>query len=187
MPVYSTLNRMTLTQLYVEDRKQRAHLKKISDMQRRSRLDNREPPRLPQLHQHFVKHMNDKRQEIDKENDVKSRKLLTIMASKNVQPPPPFHPTNSPRRTHTVASPQTHAEYRERIAKAKGKYDAGVWKNQYEQHKEHLKLGKNNKVFTPLDIGINRQRMNKGNSSFNSKQTTPTSSAVNMFHRHEKN
>ena len=187
MPAYSSFNRLSLTQLYAEDRKQRAHLKKITEMQQQSRLDNRQPTRFPQLHQHFVKHLHDKRQEIDKENDVKSRKLLTIMAAKNVPPAPPFHPSNPARRTQTMFSSPSQIEYRERIAKAKGKYDARAWKNQYDQHKEHLRLGKNNKVFTPLDIGVNRQRTNKINSSINSKHTTPTSSAVNIMQKQEKN
>ena len=187
MPIYSTFNRLSLTQLYVEDRKQRAHLKKITEMQHRGGLDNREPPRFPHLHQQFVKNLNDKQQEIGKENDVKSRKLLSIMGTKNVPPPPPFHPTNPTRRSQTMFSSPSQIEYRERIAKAKGKYDARVWKNQYEQHQEHLKLGKNNKVFTPLDIGVNRQRMTKLNSSINSKHTTPSSSAVNILQKHEKN
>lgn len=177
---------MSLPQLYAEDRKQQAHLKKISEMQQRSRLDNREPARFPQLHQHFVKHLNDKRQEIDKENDVKSRKLLSIMAGKNVSPPPPFHPTKPARRTKTMFSSPSQIEYRERIAKAKGKYDARVWKNQYEQHQEHLRLGKNNNVFTPLDIGANRQRMVKTHSLMNSKLTTPSSSAMNISQKHDK-
>jgi hypothetical protein len=56
MPGYSTSNRFSLTQLYIEDRKQRAHLKKVSEMHRYSGLDNGKPFRLPYLHQNFLKH-----------------------------------------------------------------------------------------------------------------------------------
>lgn len=185
MSSYSTLNRLSLTELYLEDRKQRAHLKKISEMQRQTGVDNGEPLRFPQLHQNFLKHLTAKGEEISKENEVKSQKILKIMAKKNL-PSPPFQPTNQVRRHNTVFLSHDNAEYLGRIAKAKGKYDAREWKNQYEQHKEHLRLRKDNKVFTPLDIGVNRQRLIKANSLMGSKYTTPTSSSLNMFHRHNK-
>jgi len=187
MPGYSTLSRFSLLQLYSEDRKQRAHLKKITEMQRRSGLDNGAPFRLPHLHQNFVKQLNEKRQEINKENNIQSKKLLSIMSSKTTQPPPPFHPTNQTPRNHPTNLSHSNAGYLERIAKAKGKYDAREWKKQYEQHKEHLRLSKDNKVFTPLNIGINRQRIIQTNSMINSIRTTPTSSSYNIIYKNDKN
>jgi hypothetical protein len=178
MASYSTFNRFSLIQLYHEDRKQRAHLKKISDIQRHHGLDNRAPLRLPHLHQTFLKKLNEKRQEINQENEVKSKKILNIMGTIHVPPPPPFHPTNQIRHNHAL---HTNTEYRERITKIKGNYNAREWKKQYGQHKEYLRLTKDSKLFTPLDIGINRQRIIKVNSMMGSKHTTPNSSSSNMF------
>jgi hypothetical protein len=163
MPSYSTLSRFSRIQLESEERKQQAHLRKISEMQSHSGLDNRAPRRYPHLHQAFLKQLNEKRQGIDKENELKSKKLLDIMTSRSSRSPSPptSHPKNQMRRIHTVHTSQNNTEYFERVAKAKGKYDAHEWRKEYEQHKEHLKLRKNNKVFTPLDIGPNRHRNNK--------------------------
>lgn len=183
MPGYSTLNRFSLIQLHSEDRKQRAHLKKISDMQRRCGLDNGAPLRFPHLHQNFVKHLTERCDDINKENDVKSKKLLSIMTEKHIQPPLLYHPTNQTRRNQTLQLTHSNADYYERIARAKGKYDSREWKKQYDQHKEDLRLRKNNQVFTPLDIGVNRERMIKTNSLMNSKRTTPASSSYNLYHK----
>jgi hypothetical protein len=187
MPGYSTLTRFSLIQLHSEDRKQRAHLKKITEMQRRSGLDNGVPFRLPHLNQNFLKQLTERRQEINKENDIKSKKLLSIMSSKNTYPPPPpFHPTNQTPRNHTMDVSHANAKYVERIAKTKGKYDAREWRKQYEQHKEHLRLRKDNKLFTPLDIGINRQRIIRTNSLMNSRRPSLTSS-YSIFYKYGKN
>jgi hypothetical protein len=186
MPGYSTLSRFSLIDLHSEDRKQRAHLKKISEMQRRSDLDNGEPFRLPYLHQNFLKQLSEKRQEINKENEVKSKKLLNIMGSNNLHLPSTFHPTNKLRRNHTLHSSENNIAYFERIAKVKAKYDAREWRKQYEQHKGYLRLSKDSKVFTPLDIGINRERFGKRNSLMNSKRTTPASSLWNLYFKYDK-
>jgi hypothetical protein len=180
MPSYATHNRFSLVQLYSEDRKQRAHLKKISEMQRRSGLDNGAPLRFPHLNDKFLKQFKERNQEIYKENDVHSKKLVNIMTSKVVLPSPPFHPTNQMHRSQTMYLSHNNAEYLARLAKVKGKYDAHEWKKQYEQHKGYLRLSKDNKVFTPLNIGINRERMIRATSLMNSKQATPTASTMNI-------
>lgn len=187
MPAYSTLNRFSIIQLHSENRKQRAHLKKITEMQRRSGIDNGAPLRFPHLHQNFVKHLNEKRDEIDKENEVKSRKLLGIMSSKTIQPSPPFHPTNQTPRSQTFNLIHNNTEYVERIAHARGKYDSRQWKKQFDEHKEHLRLRKDNRVFTPLDIGVNRERIFKTNSLMNSKRTTPLSSSYTFNYKSDSN
>ena len=187
MPVYSTLNRFSLIQLQSEDRKQRAHLKKISEMKRRSGLDNGAPLRFPHINQKFTKQFQERRQIIDRENEVKSKKLMNIKTSKMTHPSPPFHPTNQIHRSQTLHLSHDNAEYLARIAKAKGKYEPQTWRKQYEQHKDHLRISKDNKVFTPLDIGLNRQRILRTNSLINSRRTTPTSSSMNMFHKYDKN
>jgi hypothetical protein len=135
-----------------------------------------------------LKQLTERRQEINKENDIKSKKLLSIMSSKNTHlpPPPPFHPTNQTPRNHTMDISHANAEYVERIAKIKGRYDAREWRKQYEQHKEHLRLRKDSKLFTPLDIGINRQRIIRKNSLMNSRLATPTSS-YNIFYKYKYN
>jgi len=186
MPSYSTLSRFSLIELHSEDRKQRAHLKKISEMQRRSCLDNGAPFRLPYLHQNFLKHLSEKRQEINKENEFKSKKLLNIMTSNNLHPPTPFHPTYKVRRNHTLHLSENNTGYFERIAKVRAKYDARDWRKQYEQHKGYLRLSKDSKVFTPLDIGINRERIRKTNASMNSKRSTPGSSLLNLYFKYDK-
>jgi hypothetical protein len=181
MPGYSTRSRFTLTQLYLEDRRQRAHLKKITEMQRYSSLDNGKPFRLPYLHQNFLKHLNEKNQEINKENEVKSQKLLNIMTTKSTQSLPSFHPT---LRNQTIGLPRNNTEYFQRIAKTKGHYSARDWNKQYERHKEHLRLSKDGQLFTPLGTGVNRQRVIKANSVINSKRITPTSSSLNIYYRY---
>jgi hypothetical protein len=186
MPLYSTYNRFSLIQLHSEDRKQRAHLKKITEMQRRSGLDNAAPLRVPNLNQRFLKQFNERNQVINKENEVQSKKLVNIMTSKITHPTPPFHPTYPIHRSQTLHLSHNNADYLARIAKAKGKYDAREWRKQYEQHKEHLKISKDNKMFTPLDIGVNRQRMIRTTSLMNSKQTTPLSSTMNMSYKYDK-
>jgi len=187
MPGYSTSNRFSLTQLYIEDRKQRAHLKKVSEMQRYSGLDNGTPFRLPYLHQNFLKYLSAKRQEINKENEIKSKKLLNIMSTTNTQSLPSFQPTNRTRRSETFNLLHKSTDYLERIAKTKGNYSARNWREQYEQHKEYLRLSKDNQLFTPLDIGVNRQRIIQANSLMGSKYTSRASSSVNVFYRHNDN
>jgi hypothetical protein len=129
--------------------------------------------------------MNEKRQEITKENEIKSKKLLNIMTSKTVQPPTQFHPSNQKRRNLLLPLSRSNTEYVERIAKAKGIYNAREWNKEYEQHKDYLRISKDNKLFTPLDIGVNRRRI-KGGSLSNSKHATPISSSLNMFHQFDK-
>jgi hypothetical protein len=186
MSGFVTVNRLSLVQLHSEERKQRAHLKKIAEMQRRSGLDNNNVVHFPHLNQGFSQNAKDRRKEIAKENDVKSKKLLEIMKSKTIQPPPPFHPTNPNRRQETVRLSHNNADYLERIAKTKGIYDVREWKKGFEEHKEHLKISKDNKLFTPRDIGVNRQRV-KAASVANSKRTTPTSSTLNMNNQFDNN
>jgi hypothetical protein len=190
MPGYSTTSRFSLIQLHSEKRKQRAHLKKISEMQRRSGLDNGEPFRLPHLHQTFLKQLHEKRVEIDKENEMKVNKLLQIMAPKSIRlPTPSHHPTNQTPRNHSTQSTHNNDGYLERIAKAKGQYNVREWEKQNEQRKEYLKLRKDNSVFTPLDMGVNKKRIIRTTSLMflNSKQTTPTSSSHTIGDKHDKN
>ena len=186
MPEYSTLSRFSRAQLYSEERKQRAHLKKIAEMQCRNGLDNGAPPRFPHLHQSFVQQLNKKRQEIVKENEAKSKKLVDIMTSITLTSSPPSHPMKQMYRKIPTDLTQDNAEYQKRIAKVKGRYDVREWKKEYQQHREYLRISKDNKLFTPLDIGINRQRNIKISSSLNSIRITPTSSTINVFQKHSK-
>lgn len=184
MAGYIQVNRLSLVQLQCEERKHRAHLKKIADMQRRSGLDNTSPTHFPHVHNN-ASHLREKQREILRENDAKSKKILEIMQSKATQPAPTFHPTNANRRHRSLNLSTNNADYVERIAKTKGIYDVREWQRGFEEHKEHLKLSKDNKLFTPRDIGINRQKM-RGNSTMTSRRTTPTSSTINMTIQSEK-
>lgn len=171
------VSRFSLTQLHAEDRKQRAHLKKIGEMQRQSQLDHRPPTRFPHLHQGFVRQLNDKHQEISKENQAKSKRLIGIMASTSE----PRHTSNSPRQQFVLQSSHNHSEYLQRIAKAKGQYDRREWNKSFDEHRECQRLRKDNHVFTPLDIGVNRERLKSRSMILNSKRTTPTSSTVHLY------
>lgn len=172
--------RFNLGQLAEEDRKQRAHLKKIDDMKRASQLDHHSPTRFPHIHRGFVRQLEDKQNEISKENLVQSKRIIDIMASKR-EHLPETPPTKIPtRRTNTMRNEHNHGEYLERIAKVKGKYDAQEWKKSFDHHKEYLRLNKDKNVFTPLDLGANRQRL-KVLSVNPSKRTTPFSSRLNLF------
>ncbi|CAF3426816.1 unnamed protein product [Rotaria socialis] len=184
MPEYSTCSRFSLVQLRIEERKQQAHLKKIDDMQHHNGLDNSEPLRFPHIHEAYIRHMNTKHHAIDKENETKLKKLVEIMMTKAKQPPSSstvLFPSVSPNRRHrAINTPENNTEYLERVAKAKGKYDVRAWRKEFERHQEYLKIRKDNSVFTPLGMGFNRQRSFKMNSMINSKQTTPTSSKINI-------
>ncbi|MCC7160046.1 MAG: hypothetical protein IT281_11005, partial [Ignavibacteria bacterium] len=104
MPEYSTCSRFSLVQLRIEERKQQAHLKKIVDLQHHNGLDNSEPLRFPHIHQGYIRHMNTKHHEIDKENETKLKKLVEIMVTKTKQPPSSTtsFPPVSPNRRHRV-------------------------------------------------------------------------------------
>lgn len=189
MAGYVTVNRLSLVQLQCEERKHQAHLKKIADMQRRRGVDNSPPAFFPHVH-HNVGHLKEKQRELIKENTAKSKKILEIMQSKPAQPPPPAaaaasHPTNPNRRYRALNLSPNNADYLARIAKTKGMYDVREWQRGFEEHKEHLKISKDNKLFTPRDVGANRQRA-RGSSVFTSRRTTPTSSTVNMSIQPEK-
>ena len=173
MPGYSTLNRFSQAQLQTEQRKQEAHLKKINEMQRRSTIDNRSPQRCPHLHQGFVRQLGAKRQTIDKENEQKSKKLLGIMTSKAVHFPAPSYSPNPTQRSRPSRPAQNENEYFERVSKVKGEYDTQGWQKDYEQHKQHLRLRKNNSMFTPLDVGPHRTATTRTNSVSNTARTTP--------------
>ncbi|CAF0909787.1 unnamed protein product [Rotaria sp. Silwood1] len=187
MPKYSTLSRFSLVQLESEERKQRAHLKRISEMKRHSDLDNSAPIRFSHLHQGFLRQLNEKRQEIDKENETKSKKLVNIMITKTKHPPPPSPPKSQVHRNQKIHLLQNNTEYHERIINVKSSYDAHEWEKAYKQHNEYLRIGKDNKVFTPLEIGVNRRRTTKMNSLMNSKRTTPSSSTINVIKRYDHN
>ncbi|CAF2517739.1 unnamed protein product [Rotaria sp. Silwood2] len=187
MPEYSSLSRFSLVQLQNEQRQQRAHLKKLSEIQRHSCIDNSAPVRFPHLHQSFLKQLNEKRQEIGKDNEIKSKKLVNIMITKTKHPPSPNHPKSQVLRNQKLRLSQTNAEYHERITNVKSSYDAHEWEKAYQQHKEYLRIGKDNKVFTPLEIGINRRRTINMNSLMNSKRTTPSSSTINIIKRYDQN
>jgi hypothetical protein len=184
MSGYITVNRLSLVQLHSEERKQRAHLKKIAEMQRRSGIDNSQPTHFPRVHG-FTTQLKEKNKEIIKENDAKSKRILNIMQSKTAHPPS-SHPTNPNRRSSSLNLSQNNMNYMERIAKTKGFYDSREWKKEFEEHKEHLKISKDNKLFTPRDIGINRNRI-KDTSTTNSRRTTPASSTLNMGHQADNN
>ncbi|UJR30311.1 hypothetical protein I4U23_017848 [Adineta vaga] len=172
MPTYSTLNRFSQAQLESERRKQQAHLKKITEMQRQSKLDNGSPHRCPHIHQGFVRQQGEKREEIDKENQFKSKKLITIMTSKAVHFPPPSYSPNPSQRNRTTHPAQNNTDFLERVAKIKGRHDTQEWKKNYQQHQEHLKLRKNNSLFTPLDVGTNRDGNSKACSVASTARTT---------------
>ncbi|CAF1058691.1 unnamed protein product [Rotaria sordida] len=183
MSGYVTVNRLSLVQLHTEERKQQAHLKKIAEMQRRAGIDNRKPAYFPHRNISFNKHEKQKYRDIANENYVKSKKLIDIMQSKAVYPPSSsFHSTNSNRyRRPSLTLSQNKTDYAEKISKVKGIYDVRKWKQGFEEHKEHLKISKNNKLFTPRDIGVNRQRI-KINSVANTGQSTVSSSKNNLHH-----
>jgi hypothetical protein len=184
MAGYVTVNRLSLVQLHCEERKQRAHLRKIAEMKRRSGLDNSPPACFPRIH-NYASQLNEKRREIVKENDAKSKKILDIMQSKTAHSPV-IHPANSNHRSHKLNLSSNNSDYMQRIVKTKGIYDGREWKRDFEEHKVHLKISKDNKLFTPRDIGINRQRI-KAASVSNSKRTTPTSSVTIMEPQSENN
>ncbi|CAF2751585.1 unnamed protein product [Rotaria sp. Silwood2] len=187
MSGYVTVNRLSLVQLHSEERKQQAHLKKIAEMQRRCGIDNSEPTYFPHLNNGLNKQQKQKYRDISNENYVKSKKLIDIMQSKAVYPPtPPFHPTKPNRRRPTLTSSQSNADYLERISKVKGIYNIRKWEQGFEEHKEHLKISKNNKLFTPRDIGVNQQRI-KINSVANSRRSTVSSSTNNLHHSFNNN
>jgi len=185
MAGYVTVNRLSLVQLHSEERKQQAHLKKIAEMQRRSGL-NTKPAYLPNVNRNLTGQAKEKTKEIMKENDAKSKRILSIMKSKAVPPPPPYQPTTPNRRVHSLQLSQNNIDYLERIAKIKGVYDVREWQKGFEEHKEHLKISKDNKLFTPRDIGINRQRI-RTNPITGSRRTTPSSSLMNMNHHPDNN
>lgn len=180
MPEYSTYRRFSQIDYEFEERKQQAHLKKISDMQRQNGLNNTEPLRFPHIHQGFLRQLHERSQEIHKQNETKLKKLVEIMTSKSKQPLsqlPPISPTHRHRPLHT---PENNTEYLERVAKVKSKYDVHEWKKDYDRHQDYLRMRKNTKVFTPLGVGINRNRSLIKGSKSNSKRTTPTSSRINI-------
>ncbi|CAF1482998.1 unnamed protein product [Adineta ricciae] len=173
MPGYSTLSRFSQAQLQSEKRKQQAHLKKINDMQRQSKLDNSSPHACPHIHQGFVRQLGEKRQVIDKENELKSKKLLGIMTSRAVHFPPPSYSPNPAQRNRTTHPAQNNTDFLDRVAKTRGRYDTEKWKKDYQEHRGYLKLRKNNSVFTPLDVGSNREGNSKANSVVNTARTSP--------------
>lgn len=185
MAGYVSVNRLSRVQLSSEDRKQQAHIKKIGEMQSRSGLDTSKPAEYAHRSRNFSVQSKEKNKQIAKENDVQLTRLLNIMQSKTAQPARPYHPTSPTRRQQSVHASQNYAQFRQRVANTKGTYHISKWDKEFEEHKEHLKISKDNKLFTPRDIGANRQRI-KTISVPNSKRTTPTSSTVSMAHQPEK-
>ena len=180
MSGYVSVNRLSLLQLLSEERKQQAHMKKIAEVQHRSRIDNSPPKACPHLRQGFAIQRKEKTRDITRENQTKSKKLLEIMSSKKNPPTLPFQRTTSKSRDSSVnLSLQTDPQLTERITKIKGTYDTRALEKDFQEHKQHLKIIKNNKLFTPRDIGVNRQRA-KVLSTINSRRTTPGSSLVNV-------
>ena len=183
MSGYVTVNRLSLVQLYSEERKQRAHLKKIAEMQRRSGLDNNNPIYFPHLNNSYTNQMKKKYRELTKENNAEMKKLLDIMQPKSNNPlKTPFHSASPNRRHQKLSLAQRNIDYAERIEKIRGMYDVRQWEKGFQEHKEHLKISKNNKLFTPRDVGINRRRI-KVLSGTNSKPTamSPTTSEVHRI------
>ncbi|CAF1212861.1 unnamed protein product [Adineta steineri] len=161
MAGYVTVNRLSRIQVSSEDRKQQAHLKKIGEMQRRSGLDTTTPADYPHLTQHFNKQSKEKNKQIAKENDFKLRKLLSIMQSKTAHPPPKSTNSNPPRQQSLRSSQNnTNTDYRDRIANTKSTYNVREWNKDFEEHKEHLRICKSNKLFTPCDIAVNKNNNN---------------------------
>ncbi|UJR16228.1 hypothetical protein I4U23_003138 [Adineta vaga] len=178
MSGYVTVNRLSRVQISCEDRKQQAHLKKIGEMQRRSGLDTSTPTEYPHLTQHYNHQAQERKKQLAKENDFKLRKLLGIMRSKTIHAPATHHSTSPTRRQQTLRTSQSNAEYRERIANAKGIYDVREWNKDFQEHKEHLKLSKNSKLYTPCDIAMQQQRTHD-HTTGHSKRPTPASSNQN--------
>src|ERR1700722_9212346 len=111
MSDYVTVNRLSLVQLLSEERKQQAHLKKIAELKHRSGIDNSKPAHFPHTH-NFTTQLMEKHREVARENYAMSKKLIDIMQSKTVYPPPPFHPTSTNRHRHQALNlSQNNADY----------------------------------------------------------------------------
>lgn len=180
MSGYVTVTRLSILQLMEEERKHQAHLKKISEMQRRSQIDNSSPPSYSHLRRHFNVQMNEKLRGVARENEAKSKKLIEIMSSKKGPPTLTSPSKSNPRvRNSSTDLSKSNAEYAERIANTKGTYDKREWKKEFDQHQQHLKIIKDNKLFTPRDVGTNRKRL-KILPTIQSRWTSANSSAVNV-------
>lgn len=155
----------SLTDLRLEKRKQRAHLKKIDEMKSRSGLDDQEPLKFPHLRLGFKRQMTEKREQIVRENERKSKKLFEIMTARKEEPIEPFHPKHRSVHNDMFYTPINVSEYEQRINKVKGKYDVRQWSQSFKKHNEYLEMRKNNHVFTPLDIGRNKKLANTSRST----------------------
>lgn len=182
MAGYVTVNRLSIIQLRTEERKQQAHLKKIAEMQRRSGLDNGKPARFPHIRRSFNQKHKQNDTEIQKENFGQVKRLIDIMQSKSSFPPaPPYQLPNTKIRRLTLRSSKNNDDHVERVSKVKGMYDKHDWQKDFEEHKAHLRISKDNKLFTPRDIGVNRQRV-IAMSTKTSRRSTISSSTANMQH-----
>ena len=157
-------------QLPGDDRKQRAHLRKGPDMQRPTASDNGAPSRFAHLHQGFAKQMNVRHQEIFKENQLQAKRLATIMAARPSPPPVAARPANSHRAHQAAKLSHDHAEYLERLAKVKGKYDVQQWSKAYDQHKEYLKMRQNHRQRVKTSSFTRQDRSTSKSSTFDRSQ-----------------
>lgn len=184
MSGYVRVNRLSLVQLHAEERKQRAHLKKIAEMQRRGGINNSKPAFFPHVKNNFTQQQKLKNTEIAKENVAKSKKLIDIMQPRGYNPlSAPAPPGGSSSRSSAVNLSQDNFNSPGRTSRVKGIYDVHEWKKEYEEHKEHLKISRNNKLFTPRDIGVNRQRIKQiPPSVVSSRRPTFTSTTNDAFY-----
>ena len=189
MSGYVSVNRISLVQLHSEERKHQAHLKKIADMKRRGGIDSSPPTSFPHVKRSYVTQAKQKNKQIMTENDTKSKRILNIMQPKTSQSELPLlsHPSNlNLYRRPSLQLSQSTDNYSERISKIKGTYNARDWEKDFEEHKQHLRIIKDNKLFTPPDIAAHLRRL-RTNSISNSKRTTPASLTHNLGHKFDNN
>ena len=153
-----------------EDRKQRAHLKQGPNTQRSTASDNGAPSRFPHLDQGFVKQMRVRDQQIFKENQLQAKRLTTIMEARPAPPSVAARPTNTNRAHQAAKLSRDHAEYLERIAKVKSKYDVQQWSKAYEQHKEYLKTRQNHRPRVKTNSFTRHDRSTMKSSPFDRSQ-----------------
>ncbi|CAF0798595.1 unnamed protein product [Didymodactylos carnosus] len=164
MAGYITVNRLSLIQLETEERKYRAHLKKVAEMKRHSSIDNKTPVKCPHLKISRDFNIAQRRHEIEQQNKTKSQKLVEIMKKKSKtlnSQQSTILPQLNRKLSISTNSPfngvDTNAKIVERLVKTKGIYNVKKWNDEYELHKSYLEISKNNKLFTPIGIGVNNR------------------------------
>ncbi|CAF1082096.1 unnamed protein product, partial [Didymodactylos carnosus] len=164
MAGYTNLNRLSLIQLETEERKYRAHLKKVAEMKRHSSIDNKPLVKYPHLKISNKFHTAQRLREIEQENRSISQKLVEITRTKSknrsnqqmtMKIPLINRRTNFSINSTPFNGIDSNAKITERLTKTKGIYNVKKWNDEYELHKSYLKISKNNKLFTPIGIGSN--------------------------------